>query len=313
MRRMRILAWHVHGSWMTAFVNGPRRPRTGGSRPRTGRPGTRPDLGLAGQRAGGRPGGGGGPAAGGGFDVVVLQRPQEIELFRTVDRPRAGIDVPAVYVEHNTPPGDVAGGGTRWPTAGTSRSCTSRRSTQLMWDCGDAPTTVIEHGIVDPGHLYTGALGTHRRRWSTSRSAAAGGRHRSGARAGRAVPLEVYGMGTSGARADRCRIWPVICTTMSRSTTCTHAVGQPRLPPSLPLDQPRAGADRGDDDRDAGARVPGDRGAGVGPGGAGAQLRPDVLLAAARRWLADPDEARRGRVRRSPARPGTFWPATVSD
>lgn len=25
-----------------------------------------------------------------------------------------------------------------------------------MWDCGHAPTTVIEHGIVDPGHPYTG-------------------------------------------------------------------------------------------------------------------------------------------------------------
>nr|WP_282599996.1 glycosyltransferase [Patulibacter sp. SYSU D01012] len=27
-----------------------------------------------------------------------------------------------------------------------------------MWDCGTAPTHVIEHGIVDPGHRYTGEL-----------------------------------------------------------------------------------------------------------------------------------------------------------
>jgi glycosyltransferase involved in cell wall biosynthesis len=27
-----------------------------------------------------------------------------------------------------------------------------------MWDCGRAPTLVVEHGIVDPGHRYTGEL-----------------------------------------------------------------------------------------------------------------------------------------------------------
>ncbi|GAA4614549.1 hypothetical protein GCM10023108_19720 [Saccharopolyspora hordei] len=29
---------------------------------------------------------------------------------------------------------------------------------QVFWDCGRAPTTVIEHGIVDPGHRFTGEL-----------------------------------------------------------------------------------------------------------------------------------------------------------
>jgi glycosyltransferase involved in cell wall biosynthesis len=27
---------------------------------------------------------------------------------------------------------------------------------RLFWDCGSAPTDVIEHGVVDPGHLYSG-------------------------------------------------------------------------------------------------------------------------------------------------------------
>jgi glycosyltransferase involved in cell wall biosynthesis len=27
---------------------------------------------------------------------------------------------------------------------------------RLFWDCGDAPTDVVEHGILDPGHLYSG-------------------------------------------------------------------------------------------------------------------------------------------------------------
>ncbi len=29
---------------------------------------------------------------------------------------------------------------------------------RLFWDCGDAPTDVVEHGIVDPGHRYSGEL-----------------------------------------------------------------------------------------------------------------------------------------------------------
>ncbi len=28
----------------------------------------------------------------------------------------------------------------------------------LMWDCGTTRTTVVEHGVVDPGPLYTGEL-----------------------------------------------------------------------------------------------------------------------------------------------------------
>jgi glycosyltransferase involved in cell wall biosynthesis len=27
---------------------------------------------------------------------------------------------------------------------------------RLFWDCGGAPTDVVEHGVVDPGHLYSG-------------------------------------------------------------------------------------------------------------------------------------------------------------
>ena len=28
----------------------------------------------------------------------------------------------------------------------------------LLWDSDGAPTTVIDHGIVDPGHCYTGEI-----------------------------------------------------------------------------------------------------------------------------------------------------------
>ena len=46
---MRILIWHVHGSWMTSFVAGPHDyvpAPAAGPRPRRSRPG--PDVELAG-------------------------------------------------------------------------------------------------------------------------------------------------------------------------------------------------------------------------------------------------------------------------
>jgi glycosyltransferase involved in cell wall biosynthesis len=59
-------------------------------------------------------------------------------------------------VEHNTPGGEVPC--TRHPLA-DQRGIPVVHVThfnRLFWDCGDAPTDVVEHGIVDPGHLYSG-------------------------------------------------------------------------------------------------------------------------------------------------------------
>jgi len=149
---MKVLAWHVHGSWMTSFVSGPDsyllpvlpgRGPDGRGRARTWQwPAGARELGPA-------------ELADTAFDVVVLQRPQEIDLLHRWTGLRAGIDVPAVYVEHNTPSWSA---GTRHPLAdrGDITVVHVTHFNQLMWDCGDAPTTVIEHGIVDPGHLYTG-------------------------------------------------------------------------------------------------------------------------------------------------------------
>ncbi len=92
------------------------------------------------------------------IDVVVLQRPHEAQLVETWTERRVGRDVPAVYVEHNTPGGDVPF--TRHPLAGQTDIPVVHVThfNQLLWDCGSARTTVIEHGIVDPGHLYTGEI-----------------------------------------------------------------------------------------------------------------------------------------------------------
>src|SRR5690606_18866916 len=91
-----------------------------------------------------------------GCDVVVLQRPHEIALFEEWTGMRPGVDVPAVYVEHNTPRGDAVG--TRHPLADRDDVPIVHVThfTRLMWDCGRAPTVVVEHGVLDPGHRYTG-------------------------------------------------------------------------------------------------------------------------------------------------------------
>lgn len=148
---MRIMVWHVHGSWTTSFVQGgqdylipltPDRGPDGRGRARTY---PWPDNvyeipydRLADEQV----------------DLVVYQRPHEIELARRW----LGRDVPGVYVEHNTPAGDVPK--TRHPLAGRADIPLVHVThfNELLWDSGRAPTQVIEHGVVDPGHRYTGEL-----------------------------------------------------------------------------------------------------------------------------------------------------------
>jgi hypothetical protein len=145
-RRLRVLLWHVHGSWTDAFVRGrhdyllpvsPEGPPWG--------------LGKAGRNwpsvtevpldrlAEAEP------------DVVVLQRPEELDLV-------AHLGVPSVYVEHNAPRPYAAS--SEHPLAGRSDITVAHVThfNQAMWDCGRAPTTVVPHGIPDPGARYTGEL-----------------------------------------------------------------------------------------------------------------------------------------------------------
>lgn len=160
---MRVLCWHVHGSWSTSFVHGghttlvpvvPDRGPDGRGRPDTyawperAREVTYDRL------------------RGEDVDVVVLQRPHELALAERWLGRRPGRDIPAVYVEHDTPRGtasDASRPGERVPS---SRHFLADREdvlvvhvthfNQLFWDCGKAPTTVIEHGVVDPGYRFTG-------------------------------------------------------------------------------------------------------------------------------------------------------------
>lgn len=319
---MRILAWHVHGSWMTSFVQGDHeylvpvdaeRSPDGLGRARTWDwPASVREVPLDRLRDE-------------QVDVVVLQRPRDVELLQRRTGLRPGVDVPAVYVEHNTPAGPAVT--TRHPLAdrGDLTIVHVTAFNAMAWDCGSTPTTVVEHGIPDPGHLYTGerarvaaVVNEPVRRWRVAGTDilldAAG-----------QVPVEVYGMGMTDL-AERARqrlgvlpgdlaldghlhedvrqsdmhprlaqarayLHPYRWTSLGLSLVEAMTVGMPVLalsttaaPESVP---PEAGVVSSD---------------------------PARLVAAARRWLADPDEAReRGAAARAHALRQFGLPRFLSD
>jgi glycosyltransferase involved in cell wall biosynthesis len=61
-----------------------------------------------------------------------------------------------VYVEHNAPQGRIAE--LRHPVADRTDVVVAHVThfNDLFWDSGRAPTTVVEHGVVDPGWRYSG-------------------------------------------------------------------------------------------------------------------------------------------------------------
>lgn len=91
-------------------------------------------------------------------DVVLLQRLEEIELCAQHLGRRPGPDLPAIFLEHNTPKTDVPS--TRHPLADEPGVLIVHVTyfNQLFWDCGRTRTRVIEHGVADPGLRYTGRL-----------------------------------------------------------------------------------------------------------------------------------------------------------
>lgn len=143
---MRVLVWHVHGGWIDAFLRGEHDyliPHDGGQEP----PLTARSRLVASGRLRDEP-----------VDIVVLQRLEEFELVERLLGRRAGIDVPAVFVEHNTPSESPVS--QRHPLAERIDIPIVHVThlNRLLWDNGRAPTRVIEHGIPDPGALYTGEL-----------------------------------------------------------------------------------------------------------------------------------------------------------
>lgn len=154
---MNVFVWHVHGSWMTAFVHGrhrylvpvlPGRGADGRGRAQTY---DWPENAIEVDPV---------TSTTSDIDVVVLQRPEELHdlAARWLGGRVPGRDIPAIYVEHNAPQGRIA----------DMRHVAADRPDLLLvhvthfnalfWDAGSTPTTVIEHGIVDPGYRYTGEL-----------------------------------------------------------------------------------------------------------------------------------------------------------
>jgi glycosyltransferase involved in cell wall biosynthesis len=207
-RPLRVLIWHVHGSWTTSFVQGrhtylvpvvPDRGPDGRGRARTWEwPASVVEVDAT-------------TAADAEVDVVVLQRPHELEHLaeQWLGGRRPGRDVPAVYLEHNAPQGAI--NEMRHPAADRDDLTVVHVThfNRLFWDCGTTPTRVIEHGIVDPGARYTGELdrvavvvNEPRRRWRVTGTDLL-------APLSEAAPIDLFGMGAeAGAAVAPQRITP---------------------------------------------------------------------------------------------------------
>jgi hypothetical protein len=223
---MRILAWHVHGSWMTSFVSGdhdyliprtPDRDDDGRGRARTWAwPLRAREVAVHDLRS--EP-----------LDVVVLQRPHEAELVERWTGLRVGVDVPAVYLEHNATTGtavDTEHAVTRESRLSGIPVVHVTHFNAMAWDCGDHDVFVVEHGIPDPGHRYTGAeaslgvvVNEPVRRWRVAGTDLL-------LELARTVPVHVYGMGTD-ALIDVGRAHGVDLTGR------THDLPQPELHATL--------------------------------------------------------------------------------
>jgi hypothetical protein len=286
---VKILIWHVHGSWTTALVQGrhefllplaPDRGPDGRGRAQTWDwPPNAVEVPVS-------------DLGGAEFDVAILQRPGEIELLEQWTGRRPGMDIPAVYVEHNTPDGPAAS--TSHPLAGqtTVPIVHVTRFNRLMWDNGVAPVEIIEHGVIDPGYRYTGqrlavaaVVNEPVRRWRVAGTDTL-------VELASQVPVEVFGMGMAplaerapdlaavheNLRQDalhdqlgQCRAYfhPYRWTSLGLALIEAMAIGMPVLgwaataaPDAVPAS------------------------AGV------LSTDPADLAAAARRWLHDPEEAR---------------------
>ncbi|CAL9647039.1 hypothetical protein SUDANB105_06511 [Streptomyces sp. enrichment culture] len=288
---MNILLWHVHGSWTTAFVQGPHtylvpvlpdRGPDGRGRARTFpwpasvREATPDELRDA------------------EVDLVVLQRPHEIELAeRWLGGRRPGRDVPAVYLEHNAPDGDIPN--TRHPFADRDDLTLVHVThfNRLFWDNGGTRTEVVEHGVVDPGHRYTGRLA---RAAVVVNEPVRRGRHTGTdllPALAEAAPLDVFGMRTEGLAAhlglseDRCRSADLpqseLHAAMAERRLYLHPVRWTSLGLSL-LEAMHLGMP-------VVALATTEAVEAVPPGAGVLSTRPQVLAEAARRYLAEPDAA----------------------
>jgi hypothetical protein len=279
---MRVFLWHVHGSWTTAFVHGrheylipvlPDRGPDGLGRAQTY---TWPNRAVEVTPE---------EAAEAEVDVVILQRPQELERLaeKWLGGRRPGRDVPAIYVEHNAPQGRIAE--MRHPAADRPDLMLVHVThfNDLFWDAGSTPTRVVEHGVVDPGYRYTGELGRAavvineaKRRWRVTGTDLL-------PCLGAEVPLDLFGMKTEPLGGEdlpqaklhremarrRVYLHPIRWTSLGLSLIEAMQLGMPVVALAT-TEVPEA----------------------VPPGAGVVSTNVDVLADALRRLVADPEEAR---------------------
>jgi hypothetical protein len=284
---MRVLVWHVHGAWTTAFVHGrhtylvpalPGRGPDGRGRARTY---AWPDAAVEVTPE---------EAATAEVDVVVLQRPEELDGLAEawLGGRRPGRDVPAVYVEHNAPQGRIAA--LRHPAAdrGDLVIVHVTHFNDLFWDPGGTPTRVIEHGIPDPGERYSGELP---RAAAVVNEAARRGRVTGTdllPRFAAAVPVDLFGMGSQAVgptvRAAGDLPHERLLAEMARRRLYLHPVRWTSLGLSL-LEAMHLGMP-------VVALATTEVVEAVPPAAGAISTRVDVLVEAARALVADPEAAR---------------------
>ena len=152
MSGLRILTWHVHGSYLNYLTRVPHQfflPV---------RPGGEPGYG------GRTPGFAWGPNVHdvpadrvrfGDFDAILYQSRRNWEVDRHDILSEAQRRLPQLYIEHDPPretPTD-----TRHPVDDPAVMLVHVTAfNALMWDSGQTPVRVIDHGVDDHGHLYRG-------------------------------------------------------------------------------------------------------------------------------------------------------------
>lgn len=153
MRRLKILTWHIHGSYLNSLariehdwylpVMPERGPRYGGRGPTFDLPDYVREVPAERVRDL-------------ELDLLIYQHPQNLSDDQAILSP-AQRRLPAIYLEHNTPKPDPYA--SQHPVDDPNILLVHvTHYNRLMWDNGRSPTTVIEHSVaLHPEARYTGA------------------------------------------------------------------------------------------------------------------------------------------------------------
>jgi hypothetical protein len=155
MRRLNILVWHIHGSYLNALARidhnwyVPTRPEGGEGYIGRGTTFNMPDnlIEVPAEQVRDLD-----------LDLIVYQTPRNwtVDAEQILSEPQQRL--PSIYLEHNTPKPDAVN--QRHPVDDPNMLLVHvTHFNRLMWDNGRTPTTVIEHAVaIDPAIRYRGTL-----------------------------------------------------------------------------------------------------------------------------------------------------------